>query len=208
MCQVARGPLQLGNGYIRVVLLSPNLYTNMAISVLLSKFFPFFFLFILRTLFPDLHYHNDKYSNKADAGEQDSYHNQHSLWVVCHIILPLSLHELFTTAFTKIVLITPATNINTSSYQLPYCLEPRMPTHSQAWLWHPQSCTWISRCSLGACLWNTVTALAEGLSVFQQVEISLGVMSQQDTPFHSLGSSLWPTDEFSGLLCISDSIST
>lgn len=34
-------------------LLSPNLYTNMAISVLLSKFFPFFFLFILRTLFPD-----------------------------------------------------------------------------------------------------------------------------------------------------------
>lgn len=34
-------------------LLSPHLHTNMAISVFLSKFFPFFFLFILRTLFPD-----------------------------------------------------------------------------------------------------------------------------------------------------------
>lgn len=32
---------------------SPHLHTNMAISVFLSKFFPFFFLFILRTLFPD-----------------------------------------------------------------------------------------------------------------------------------------------------------
>lgn len=34
-------------------LLSPHLHTNMAISVFLSEFFPFFFLFILRTLFPD-----------------------------------------------------------------------------------------------------------------------------------------------------------
>lgn len=34
-------------------LLSPHLHTNVAISVFLSKFFPFFFLFILRTLFPD-----------------------------------------------------------------------------------------------------------------------------------------------------------
>lgn len=34
-------------------LLAPHLHTNMTISVLLSKFFPFFFLFILRTLFPD-----------------------------------------------------------------------------------------------------------------------------------------------------------
>lgn len=32
---------------------SPHLHTNMAISVFLSKFFPFFFLFILRTFFPD-----------------------------------------------------------------------------------------------------------------------------------------------------------
>lgn len=96
-----------------------------------------------------LHYHNDKYSNEADAWEQDSYHYQHSLGVVCHIILPLSLHELFTTALTKEILMTPA-----SKHQHKFLSAPILSgakdayTHIQAWLQHLQSFTWISRCSL------------------------------------------------------------
>lgn len=55
-----------------------------------------------------LHYHNDKHSNEADAREQDSHHHQHSLRVVCHIVLPLRLHELLAAALAKEVLMAPA----------------------------------------------------------------------------------------------------